>query len=104
MTKLFCGILVLALMAGVAASAGDPPTFEVRKRDSVGELRPVQIPFRSQPEKDGFVVLTFNAPESGTYAFIYTNGPDKGKVAKVIDVAQEGPVTVEVPTKAQKTY
>jgi hypothetical protein len=91
-------------MACFAANAGEPPTFEVRKRDSVGELKVVQIPFRSQPEKDGFVVLTFNAPESGTYAFIYTNGPDKGKAAKVIDVAKEGPVTVEVPTRAQKTY
>ena len=102
MTKLFCSILVLALMAGVAASAAEPPpTYEVRKRDAVGELRPIQIPFRSQPEKDGKVVLTFNAPESGTYAFIFTSGPDKGKVAKVIDV-EEGPVTTEVPTRAQK--
>lgn len=104
MTKLFCGILVLALMAGVVAKAGEPPTFEVRKRDAVGELRPVQIPFRSLPEKDGKVVLTFNAPESGTYAFIYTNGPDKGKVAKIVDVAHEGPVTAEVKMRAQKTY
>ena len=101
MTKLFCGILSLALIAGVAANAGEPPTFEVRKRDAVGELQAVQIPFRSQPEKDGIVVLTFNAPESGTYAFIYTNGPDKGKVAKVVDV-QAGPVTTEVRTRAQE--
>jgi hypothetical protein len=104
MTKLLCGILALVLVACVAANAGEPPTFEVRKRDSIGELKVVQIPFRSQPEHDGMVVLTFNAPESGTYAFIYTNGPDKGKVAKIIDVAQEGPVTIEVPTQAQKTY
>jgi hypothetical protein len=103
MTKLFCGILALALMAGMAANAGETPTFEVRKRDAVGELRPIQIPFRSLPEKDGKVVLTFNAPESGTYAFIFTSGPDKGKPAKIIDV-NEGPVTVEVPTHAQKTY
>ena len=103
MTKLVCGILALALMAGVVAKAGEPPTFEVRKRDAVGELRPVQIPFRSAPEKDGKVVLTFNAPESGTYAFIFTSGADKGKVAKIVDV-QEGPVTTEVPTRAQKTY
>jgi hypothetical protein len=102
MTKLLCGILALALIAGVAANAGEPPTFEVRKRDAAGELRPVQIPFRSLPEVNGIVVLTFNAPESGTYVFVYTNGPDKGKVAKVIDVAQEGPVTTEVKTRAQK--
>src|SRR6476646_7364373 len=95
-------ILALVLMACMAANAGEPPTFEVRKRDSVGELKVVQVPFRSLPEKDGKVVLTFNAPESGTYAFIYTNGPDKGKVAKIIDVAQEGPVTTEVNTRAQK--
>ena len=101
MTKLFCGILSLALMAGVAVNAGEPPTFEVRKRDAVGELRPVQIPFRSLPEKNGTVVLTFQAPESGTYVFIYTNGPDKGKVAKIIDV-DAGPVTTEVKTRAQK--
>src|SRR5881394_2135451 len=102
MTKLFCGILALVLMVCVAASAGEPPTFEVRKRDSVGELKVVEIPFRSQPEKNGAVVLTFQAPESGTYAFIYTSGPDKGKLAKVIDVAQAGPVTTDVPTRAQK--
>ena len=104
MTKLFCGILALALMGCVAASAGEPPTFEVRKRDSVGELKVVEIPFRSLPEANGVVVLTFQAPESGTYAFIYTNGPDKGKVAKIIDVAQAGPVTTEVKIRAQETY
>ena len=102
MTKVFCGILALALMACVAANAGEPPTFEVRKRDAVGELKVVEIPFRSQPEKNGTVVLTFNAPEAGYYAFIYTNGPDKGKAAKVIDVAEAGPVTTEVKTRAQK--
>jgi hypothetical protein len=101
MTKLLRGILALALMACLAANAAEPPTFEVRKRDAVGELRPVQIPFRSQPEKNGTVVLTFQAPESGTYVFIYTNGPDKGKVAKIIDV-EAGPVTTEVKTRAQK--
>lgn len=89
-------------MAGVVANAGEPPTFEVRKRDPVGELKVVEIPFRSMPEKNGTVVLTFNAPEAGYYAFIYTNGPDKGKVAKVIDVAEAGPVTTEVKTRAQK--
>ena len=101
MTKLLCGILALILMAGVAANAGEPPTFEVRKRDAVGELTVVEIPFRSGPEKNGTVVLTFNAPESGTYVFVYTNGPDKGKVAKIIAV-QAGPVTTEVKTRAQK--
>jgi len=89
-------------MACVAANAGEPPTFEVRKRDAVGELKVVEIPFRSMPEKNGKVVLTFNAPESGYYAFIYTNGPDKGKVAKVVDVPEAGPVTTEVKTRAQK--
>lgn len=101
MTKLLCGILALALVACVAANAGEPPTFEVRKRDAVGELKVVEIPFRSLPEHNGIVVLTFNAPESGYYAFIYTNGPDKGKVAKTIDV-DAGPVTTEVRTRAQK--
>src|SRR3954464_13254870 len=101
MTKLLCSILAVVLMACVAASAGDPPTFEVRKRDAVGELKVVEIPFRSLPEANGKVILNFNAPESGYYAFIYTNGPDKGKVAKVMDV-EAGPVTTEVPTRAQK--
>ena len=102
MTKLFCGILALALMASVAANAGEAPTFEVRKRDAVGELKVVQVPFRSQPEKNGTVVLTFQAPETGTYAFLYTNGPDKGKVAKIIEVNEAGPVTTQVKTRAQK--
>jgi hypothetical protein len=102
MTKLLCGVLALVLMAGVVANAGEPPNFEVRKRDAVGELSVVQVPFRSLPEASGIVVLTFQAPESGTYAFIYTNAPDKGKVAKIISVAQAGPVTTEVKTRAQK--
>ena len=102
MTKLLCGILALALTAGVAANAGEPPTFEVRKRDSVGELSVVQVPFRSLPEKDGKVVLTFNAPEPGAYVFVYTNGPDKGKPAKVVEVNKPGPVTTEVKTRAQR--
>jgi hypothetical protein len=102
MTKLFCGILAIALMGSMAASAGEPLSFEVRKRDAVGELRPVQIPFRSQPEANGVVVLTFNAPEPGTYVFIYTNGPDKGKAAKLVKVEEAGPVTAEVATRAQK--
>ena len=102
MTKLFCGILALALMSVATANAGEQPTFEVRKRDAIGELKVVEIPFRSLPEANGTVVLTFNAPESGTYVFIYTNGPDKGKVAKIIDVAQAVPVTTEVKTRAQK--
>jgi hypothetical protein len=101
MAKLFCDILVLALMAGAAANAGEQPTFEARKRDAAGELRPVQIPFCRNP-KSTKVVLTFQAPESGTYVFIYTNGPDKGKVAKIISVAEAGPVTADVPTRAQK--
>ncbi len=101
MTKLFWGFLSLVLITCVAANAAEPPTFEVRKRDAAGELRPVQIPFRSQPEVNGTVVLTFQAPESGTYVFIYTNGPDKGKVAKIINV-EAGPVTTEVRTRAQK--
>lgn len=102
MTKLFCGILVLALMTVVVVSAAEPPpTYEVRKRDAVGELKVVEIPFRSLPEHNGMVVLTFNAPEAGYYAFIFTSGPDKGKVAKIVDV-KEGPVTIEVPTRAQK--
>lgn len=101
MSKFFWGLLSLTLMVGVAVNAGDPPTYEVRKRDAVGELKVVEIPFRSLPEHNGMVVLTFNAPESGYYAFIFTNGPDKGKVAKVIEV-EAGPVTTEVPTRAKK--
>lgn len=102
MTKLFCGILALLLVAGVAVNAAEPPpTFEVRKRDAVGELTIVEIPFRSRPEQDGKVILTFNAPEARTYVFIYTNGPDKGKVAKIVAV-EAGPVTTEVNTRAQK--
>src|SRR4051794_37340754 len=44
MTKVFCGIVALTLIACVAANAGEPPTFEVRKRDAVGELKVVQVP------------------------------------------------------------
>src|SRR3954470_10803360 len=100
MTKLFYGILAFALMASVAANAGEP-TFEVRKRDSVGELTVVRVPVTVAPELEGHVLLSFEAPQSGTYAFIYTSGPDKGKVAKIVDVEKPGKVETEVPTRAQ---
>ncbi|MFL6588694.1 MAG: hypothetical protein ACJ8M4_00830 [Chthoniobacterales bacterium] len=102
MTKLFCGILALALTTAVAANAGEPPTFEVRKRDSVGELSVVRVPLTVAPELEGHVLLSFEAPEPGAYAFIYMSGPDKGKLAKVVEVEKPGKVEAEVPVRAQK--
>ena len=102
MTKIFCGILALVLIAGVAANAGEPLTFEVRKRDSVGELSVVRVPVTVAPELEGHVLLSFEAPEKGAYAFIYTSGPYKGKLAKVVEVEKPGKVEAEVPTQPKK--
>ena len=89
-------------MACFVANAGEPPTFEVRKRDSVGELSVVRVPITVATELDGHVLLSFEAPEKGAYAFIFMSGPDKGKLAKVVEVEKPGKVEAEVPVRAQR--
>ena len=62
----------------------------------------VRVPVTVEPELEGHVLLSFQAPEPGAYVFIYTSGPDKGKVAKIISVEKSGTVSAEVPTRVQK--
>ena len=96
MTKLFCGILALVMMAGVAAKANEPVGFEVRKRNSIGRLGLVRVQVAAKAEANGNVVVSFQAPEAGTYVLVYTSGPDVGKTATRINVEKPGPVTTKI--------
>jgi hypothetical protein len=96
MIKLFCGILALVIMACASANATEPPGFEVRKRNSIGRLGLVNVRLAVKTETDGTAVVSFDAPEAGTYSLRYTSGPDKGKVATVLRVEKAGPVTTKI--------
>src|SRR5438270_6059743 len=96
MIKLFCGILAVAMMAGVAASAAEPVGIEVRKRSAIGRLGVVRVQVVVKAEADGSVVVSFQAPEAGTYVLVYTSGPDVGKTATRINVEKPGPVTTKI--------
>ncbi|MEN3368273.1 MAG: hypothetical protein V7609_416 [Verrucomicrobiota bacterium] len=99
MIKLFCGILALGIMACGAANATEPLGFEVRKRNSIGRLGLVNVQLAVKTETDGTVVVSFHAPEAGTYSLRYTSGPDKGKVATALRVEKAGPVTTKIKSR-----
>jgi hypothetical protein len=96
MSKLFCGILAVAMMAGLAASAAEPVGIEVRKRSAIGRLGLVRVQVAVKTEADGSVVVSFQAPEAGTYVLNYTSGPRTGKVATTVRVEKPGPVTTKI--------
>ena len=96
MIKLFCGILAFVIMLNGVASATEPLAFEVRKRNSIGRLGLVNVHLAVKTEADGTVVVSFQAPEAGTYILNYTNGPKKGKVATAVRVEKAGPVTTKI--------
>ena len=96
MIKLFCGILAVAMMAGVAASAAEPVGIEVRKRSAIGRLGVVRVQVVVKAEADGSVVVSFQAPEAGTYVLVYTSGPDTGKTATIVKVEKAGPVATKI--------
>jgi hypothetical protein len=96
MIKLLSGILALVLMAGVIATAAEPPTIEVRKRNAIGRMGLVNVQLAVKAEADGTLVATFQAPGEGTYVLIYTSGPLRGKTAKAIKVEKAGPVTTKI--------
>ena len=100
MLKVFWVILVVALMAGGVATASEPIGIEVRKRSAIGRLGLVRVQVAVKKEADGSLVVSFQAPEEGTYVLNYTSGPDNGKVAATIRVQKPGPVTTKIrPTK-----
>ena len=96
MTRLFCGILALVMMGSVVANAAEPVGLEVRKRNSIGRLGLVKVQLTQKAEADGTVVVTFQAPEPGTYVLNYTSGPANGKVAGTVRVEKAGPVTTKI--------
>jgi hypothetical protein len=96
MKKLFCGFLALVMMAAVVAKAGEPIGFEIRKRNAIGRWGPTGIHATVKAEADGSVGATFQAPEAGTYALVYTSGPNTGKTATTIKVEKAGPVTTKI--------
>ena len=96
MIKLFCGILAVAMMAGVAASAAEPVGIEVRKRSAIGRLGVVRVQVVVKAEADGSVVVSFQAPEAGIYVLVYTSGPDTGKTATIVKVEKAGPVATKI--------
>ncbi|PYI93879.1 MAG: hypothetical protein DME97_03115 [Verrucomicrobia bacterium] len=99
MIKLFCGILAVAMMAGIATSAAEPVGIEVRKRSAIGRLGLVRVQVAVKTEADGSLVVSFQAPEAGTYVLNYTSGPAKGKVATAVRVEKAGPVTTKIKSR-----
>jgi hypothetical protein len=99
MIRLFCGLLAFVIMAGEALKATEPPGFEVRKRNSIGRLGLVDVQLTTKTEAGGTVVVSFQAPESGTYVLNYTSGPAKGKVATIVRVEKAGPVTTKIKSR-----
>ena len=101
MIKLFCGILAFVIMACGVANATEPLGFEVRKRNAIGRLGLVKVQVAVKTEANGSVVVSFQAPEAGTYVLNYTSGPDKGKVATAVRVEKAGPVTTKIKGRPQ---
>ena len=94
--KLFCSVLVVAMMAGAAAKADEQIGIEVRKRSAIGRLGLVRVQVAVKGEADGSAVVSFQAPEAGTYLLVYTNGRDRGKTAAAIRVEKSGPVSAKI--------
>jgi hypothetical protein len=99
MIRLFCGLLTVVMLAGGVLNAAEPLSFEVRKRNSIGRLGRVNVQLAMKTEADGTVVVSFQAPEAGTYILNYTSGPANGKVAATIRVEKPGPVSTKVKGK-----
>jgi len=96
MMKLFCGILALLLLGCGVVKATEPVGVEVRKRNAIGRLGLVNVQVAVKAQADGTAVVSFQAPETGTYVLNYTSGPAKGKVAATLRVEKAGPVTAKI--------
>ena len=86
----------MALMAFAEAKAAEPGGFELRKRSTIGQLGLVKAQLTTKAEADGTVVVSFQAPEAGTYFIIYTRGPYTGKAAAIVRANKAGPVATRV--------
>ena len=94
--KLFGGVLALVMITSVLATAAEPIGIEVRMRNSIGRLGVVDAKATVKAERDGSILVSFQAPKEGTYYLVYTSGPKKGKNATSINVAKPGPVTTRI--------
>ena len=93
---MYCGILALVLLACGAATANEPVGIEVRKRNAIGRLGLVNVQVAVKAEANGITVVSFQAPEPGTYILNYTSGPARGKVAAIVKVEKAGPVATKI--------
>lgn len=96
MIKLGCGILALVMLACGVVNANEPVGIEVRKRNTIGRLGLVKVQVAVKTQADGMVVVSFQAPERGTYVLNYTSGPSRGKVATIVRVEKAGPVSTKI--------
>jgi hypothetical protein len=94
--RVFGGVLALMMIASVVANAKEPVGIEIRKRNLIGTLGVVNVQPTVKTEADGTVVVSFQAPEPGTYFVFYTTGPNKGKNATSINVTKPGPATAKI--------
>lgn len=101
MIKLGCGILALVLLACGDVNANEPVGIEVRKRNTIGRLGLVKVQVAVKAETGGIAVVSFQAPEPGTYILNYTSGPARGKVATIVRVEKAGPVSTKISSRPQ---
>jgi hypothetical protein len=99
MIKLFSGILAVVMVACEIVNANEPVGIEVRKRNAIGRLGLVNVQVAVKAQTDGTAIVSFQAPESGTYVLSYTSGPDKGRVATAVRVEKAGPVTTKIKNR-----
>lgn len=99
MIKLWSGILALVIMACGVVSAAEPVGIEVRTRNAIGRLGLVKVQVVVKAEGEGSAVVSFQAPEAGTYVLNYTSGPARGKTAAVVRVEKAGPVSTKINTR-----
>lgn len=93
---MFCGILLVAVMACGIATATEPVGIEVRTRNAIGRLGLVKVQVAVKAQADGTAIVSFQAPEAGTYVLNYTSGPARGKVAATVRVEKAGPVSTKI--------
>ncbi len=96
MIKVICSILAIVVVSCATLMATEPIGLEVRKRNSIGRLGLVKVQLTTKAEADGTLVVSFQAPEAGTYTLNYTNGPKKGKTATIVRVEKAGPVSTKI--------
>lgn len=86
-------------MACGIANANEPVGIEVRQRNAIGRLGLVNVQIAVKAQADTTAIVSFQAPESGTYVLSYTSGPDKGRVATAFRVEKAGPVTTRIKNR-----